>query len=412
MNISNTKQNLKKSIFYSCCIVGGGPAGIMLGYIMAKYGVEVVVMEKHKDFFRDFRGDTIHPSTLNILDELGDLDDFLKVPHDKMTEFTMTFGDKQITLADFKKLNIKTPFIAFTPQWNFLNFLTEKAQKLPNFNLLMATEAIDILQENGKVVGVKALSEKGEVLINSNLVVGADGRHSIIRKKASLNVYNLGSPIDVLWFRLNKPDVTFKKSFANSNKGKFLILIDRTEYWQCGFITTKGNYENLKSMGIVNFQNEITSILPELKDVVTQLTNFEQIKNLSVTVDRLEKWYTEGLICIGDSAHAMSPIGGVGINLAIQDAVAMANVLVPIFKNSNIPASKDLKKIQKRRMFPTKFTQGVQLLIQNKSLKPFLTDKKKDDVPSFLKLLKWFPPLRILPARFIGLGVRTEKIEL
>ncbi|HAO09051.1 MAG TPA: hypothetical protein DCQ50_19190 [Chryseobacterium sp.] len=412
MKMFKQEQDISKNKFYSCCIVGGGPAGMMLGYIMAKYGVEVVVLEKHEDFFRDFRGDTIHPSTMNILDELGDLDDFLKIPNDKMTAFTMTFGNKQIALADFKKLHIKTPFIAFTPQWNFLNFLAEKAKKLPNFNLLMNTEATDILQENGKVVGVKALTKNGEALINSNLVVGADGRHSIIRNRTNLNVHNLGSPLDVLWFRLNKPDTTYKKAFANSSKGKFLILIDRTEYWQCGFITIKGNYENLKSKGVVNFQHEITSILPKLKDVVKQLTDFEQIKNLSVTVDRLEKWYTEGLICIGDSAHAMSQIGGVGINLAIQDAVAAANVLVPLFKNGNIPTTNDLEKIQKRRMFPTKVTQGVQVLIQNKSLKPFLTDKNKDDVPSFLKLLKWFPPLRILPARFIGLGVRTEKIEL
>lgn len=396
---------------YKCCIVGGGPAGVMLGYIMARYGVEVVVLEKHKGFFRDFRGDTIHPSTMNILDQLGVLDDFLKLPHDKTQRITAKFGGKEITVADFTRLHIRTPFIAFTPQWNFLNFLAEKGRQLPNFHMMMATEAIDLIKEHGNIVGVKAVTTDGELSIYSDLVVGTDGRHSMTREKALFKVHDLGSPLDVLWFRLQKINPNEKQSFLNADNGNLLILIDRSDYWQCGFVVLKGGYELLKEKGIAYFKEEIIRILPELKDNLQELTDFEQVKNLNITVDRLEKWYTDGLICIGDAAHAMSPIGGVGINLAIQDAVAAANVLVPKFREGK-PTQKDLQKIQERRMFATKFTQGVQVLIQNKSLQPFLDSKKQQSAPSILRLLDWIPFLRRYPARFIGLGIRSEKIEL
>lgn len=398
-------------INYKCCIVGGGPAGVMLGYIMAKYGVEVVVLEKHKDFFRDFRGDTIHPSTMNILHQLGDLNDFLKIPHDETNKITAKFGNKEITVADFSRLNIRTAFIAFTPQWNFLNFLVEKGNKLPSFNLMMETKAIDLIKENGKIVGVKAVNPDGEFAIYADIVVGTDGRNSMTREKAKFKVLDLGSPIDVLWFSMLKHNNNEKQSFLNANNGNLLILIDRGDYWQCGFIIQKGGYEFIKEKGINYFRQELTNIVPKLKENIQELKDFTQIKTLDIKVDRLEKWYTNGLICIGDAAHAMSPIGGVGINLAIQDAVAAANILVPILKEGK-PSQNDLRKIQERRLYPTKFTQAVQVIIQNKSLQPYLGNKKKQNAPSILKLFQWIPFLRRFPARFIGLGIRSEKIEL
>lgn len=405
MNIEPNNKNE-----YQCCIVGGGPAGIMLGYIMAKYGIEVVVLEKHKDFFRDFRGDTIHPSTMSILDQLGILEEFLKIPHDETQKIAAKFGDKETTIADFTHLNIKTPYIAFTPQWNFLNFLTEKAKDLPSFHLMMETKATDLINENGKVIGIKATNCNRELLIYSDLVVGTDGRHSTTRKKAQLKVKDLGSSIDVLWFRIRK-DEHNNIPFINVNNGGMLITIDRGDYFQCGYLALKGGYEKIKEKGLSYFQKEVIGIIPELEQQILEITDFNQVKNLDVKVDRLEKWYTEGLICIGDAAHAMSPIGGVGVNLAIQDAVAAANVLVPKLKNGSLTI-KDFHKIQKRRTFPTKLTQFVQVTVQNRSFKPFLKEKKKQTPPSVLKLFKWFPFIRRFPARFIGLGFRSEKIEL
>lgn len=394
-----------------CCIVGGGPAGMMLGYIMAKYGIDVIVIEKHKDFFRDFRGDTIHPSTMNILDQLGILDDFLKVPHDETKQITANFDHKELTIADFTRLKIKTPYIAFTPQWNFLNFIEEKAKEFNNFQLLKQTEAIDLLKDENKVIGVKANDPNGEVEIYSDLVVGTDGRHSLTRSKAEFKVKDLGAPIDVLWFRIPKTKNIGPHSFLNVKNGKFLILIDRGEYFQCGFLVLKGGLNKIKEKGITFFQEAVTSIVPELKEQISTIDSFDQVKCLDVKVDRLEKWYTDGLICIGDAAHAMSPIGGVGVNLAIQDAVAASNILVPAFKNGTLTPN-DLKRIQKRRTFPTRITQFGQVLIQNRSLQPFLESNKKLGAPLFLKLFEWFPFLRRFPARFIGLGIRSEKIEL
>ncbi|MEZ4803207.1 MAG: FAD-dependent oxidoreductase [Gelidibacter sp.] len=396
---------------FKCCIVGGGPAGIMLGYIMAKFGVEVVVLEKHNDFFRDFRGDTIHPSTMKILNQLGILDDFLKIPHDNTDKLTAVFGNKEITIADFSRLNILTPYIAFTPQWNFLNFLAEKGNELPNFHLMMDTEAVDLVKENGRITGVKARKPSGELTIYSDFVVGTDGRHSMTRDKAQFKVHDLGSPIDVLWFKIVKTKTNIKHPFINVNNGGLVILIDRNDYFQCGYLLLKGGYQQILEKGLSYFQQEVISIIPELKNEIMQITSMEDVKKLDIKVDRLEQWYTEGLICIGDAAHAMSPIGGVGVNLAIQDAVATANILVPVLRNG-VPTLNDLRKIQKRRMYPTKFTQFLQVLIQNKSLQPFLSNKKKQGVPSLFRLFQWFPFLRVFPAKVIGVGIRSEKIEL
>lgn len=393
-----------------CCVSGGGPAGMMLGYLLARAGIDVVVLEKWLDFFRDFRGDTVHPSSLEILYELGLLEEFLKLPHDKTTRVEAQISGVPVTIADFSRLNIRTPYIAFTPQWHFLNFLAQAGKAYPQFHLMMETEVVDLIQEHGRVRGVKVRSKGVEREIRAELVVGADGRHSTVRKKANLLVENIGAPIDVLWFRLSKRADDPKQLFALIDNGKLLVMVDRGDYWQCAFEIVKGDLEHIKQRGIENFRQAIASLAPFTKDRVGEITDWDQVKLLSVTVDRLRTWYSQGLICIGDAGHAMSPVGGVGINLAIQDAVAAANVLVPAFRKGT-PTASDLARIQGRREFPTRMTQRFQVLMQDRVLIPYLQSKETAKVPWILRLFNWFPFLRWFPARFIGLGIRSEHVK-
>jgi 2-polyprenyl-6-methoxyphenol hydroxylase-like FAD-dependent oxidoreductase len=400
-----------RTITTRCCIAGGGPAGIMLGFLLAKAGIDVVVLEKWPDFFRDFRGDTIHPSTMEVLHELGLLEGFLKLPHSEMQQMTAHIGGEEIIAADFTRLHVRCPYIAFIPQWDFLNFMSTEAKKYPGFHLMMETEALGIIEEKGVVVGVKAKDKEGESEIHAELVVGADGRHSTIREKSALEVKDLGAPIDVLWFRLSRTDDGTKRSLGYIDSGRGMVLLDRNDYWQCGFIIAKGGLDGIRSRGLEEFKNDIATLVPFLLPVVGELKEWEQIKLLSVTVDHLTTWYREGLLCIGDSAHAMSPVGGVGINLAIQDAVAAANVLVPAFRTGR-PTITDSARIQKRRQLPTRFTQNLQVFLHRRILGPVLKHKGHMKAPWFMRMFSYVPALQWFPAYVIGIGFRPEHVKI
>lgn len=392
-----------------CVIAGGGPAGIVLGYLLARAGIDTYVLEKHRDFFRDFRGDTIHPSTMEVLAELGILDEFLKLPHNKTREMIGHIHNEPFTIADFSHLKVREPYVAFIPQWDFLNFLTEKARTYNTFHLLMETEASEVIMEDGQVVGVRATQNKKPIEIHAELVVGADGRHSSIRGAAGMKAQDLGAPIDVLWFHLPQ-EGDGDESLAYINDNHMMVLLDRDEYWQCGYLIKKGSGEQIKKRGLEAFRASIAALVPFLSTTVDTIKSWDQVKLLSVRVDRLEQWYLPGLLMIGDAAHAMSPVGGVGINLAIQDAVAAANVLIPAYKNG-APSEVDLAKIQARRMDPTIKTQWLQVQLHKRLMKPILEGAGITKVPFIIKLLQWFPVLRRFPAHFVGIGFGPEHIE-
>jgi 2-polyprenyl-6-methoxyphenol hydroxylase-like FAD-dependent oxidoreductase len=393
----------------ACCISGGGPAGIMLGFLLARAGIDVTVLEKWPDFFRDFRGDTIHPSTMEILSELGLLDEFLTLPHEKAVQLEADVGTEKVIAADFSHLKLKAPFVAFIPQWDFLNFIVKHASAHPSFHLKMNAEATGLIEEDGHVVGVMAKSGEAEFEIRSKLVVGADGRHSTIREKSGLAINDSGAPMDVLWFRLPRKETDPSRTLGRVDDGKILIMIERGSYWQCGYLIKKGALEDIKKEGLASLQKDIVAIIPFMANRIEVLNDWDLLKLLTVTVDRLETWYRPGLICIGDAAHAMSPIGGVGINLAIQDAVAAANILVPRFLADDLGVA-DLKAIQKRRELPTRIIQGVQVFIQNKLIKHILGKPGHPDLPWQLRLLRKYPYLRRIPARMVGVGFRPEHI--
>ena len=393
-----------------CCIAGGGPAGMMLGFLLARAGVEVIVIEKHADFLRDFRGDTIHPSTLEVMHELGLLEEFLKRPHQELKQIAGQIGAETIVIADFSHLPTKCKFIAFMPQWDFLNFLVEHAARYPSFRLMTSTKVTDLIEAGNRVVGVKAETPEGPIEIRADLIVGADGRSSVVRDRSGLEVERLGAPIDVLWFRLpRKPDDQAQAlgRFAN---GKIMVMINRETYWQCGYVIRKGALEAIRQRGLEKFREDILGLAPFLHDRIDEVRDWEEIKLLTVLVDRLRKWYRPGLLCIGDAAHAMSPVGGIGINLAIQDAVAAANILwQPLTEGWVSPSH--LQKVQWRRELPTRLTQRGQVFIQDNVLNRVLGSAKPIVAPWLLKIFKRFPILRRIPARLVGLGVRPEHVK-
>lgn len=393
-----------------CCIVGGGPAGIMLGFLLARSGISVTVLEKWPDFFRDFRGDTIHPATLELLYELNLLDSFLKLPVDKTYQLGGEIGGKTLTLADFSHLKTHCRYIAFIPQWDFLNFMVEQAKQYPDFHLLMETEGIDLIKENNRCVGVIAKNKERQFEIRAELIVSADGRHSMVREKNHPTIENLGAPMDVLWFRLSRDAADQNFSLGKVDVGRILIMINRDSYWQCGFLIRKGTYDHIQNSGLQAFKENLLEVSPNLKDRVEELKSWDQIKLLTVTVDHLTKWYDKGLLYIGDAAHTMSPIGGVGINLAIQDAVAAANILVPAFQ-ANTLTENTLEAIQNRRAFPTRCIQRIQVFLQNRIIDRYLGSKGHPTIPFPFKLLNWFPFLRRIPAYIIGIGFRQEHIK-
>ena len=474
-----------------CCIAGGGPAGIVLAYLLARAGIDVLVLEKHADFLRDFRGDTIHPSTLEVLHDLGILDDFLKLPHDEVRDIGVQIGDVHATIADFTHLPTHCKFVALMPQWDFLNFMVEHAKRYPEFNLRMQAEVTDLLLDGDLVAGVRARTQFGPLEVRAELVIGADGRRSIVREQAGLQVENLGSPIDVLWMCISRKPSDPLQTFGHVDSGRILVQIQRGDYWQCAFVIPKGGFDPMRDRGLPAFREEIARLSPYLGERVDELKSWDDIKLLTVTVDRLKQWYRPGLLCIGDAAHAMSPIGGVGINLAIQDAVAAANILAPAFQRGSIPGAvllmdalnseispgdsalpeaiamgltpatagapsthidssflrgglnydgpprdgkarraeprnravpapdsasstvtkDDLAAVQRRREFPTRMTQRMQVLIQNRVIGRVLATKERVSVPWVIKLLIHFPVLRRIPAYVVGTGFRPERVH-
>ena len=389
-------------------IAGGGPAGVMAGLLFARAGCTVQVLEKHADFFRDFRGDTVHPSTLELLRELGLLEELLKRPHDEVTTLTARVADRTITIADTRHLPVESRFIALMPQWDFLDFLTQEARHYPGFSLRMQAEAVDLVIENGRVGGVR-LSDGEEV--RARLTIAADGRSSVLREKASLPKNDLGAPIDVLWFRLPKGPTVTNQTGATFGAGTLVVEIDRGDYWQCAYVVPKGAADEIKDKGLAAFRDDVARAAPELASVVDTLQDWDQVKLLSVSLDRLTRWWRPGLLAIGDAAHAMSPVGGVGINLAIQDAVAAANILAaPLARGENVDPL--LHKVQDRRMLPTRVVQGAQKAVHDRVLTPLVLRKAVlDKVPFVLRLFDRFPVLRRIPARLVGLGIRREHIR-
>jgi 2-polyprenyl-6-methoxyphenol hydroxylase-like FAD-dependent oxidoreductase len=479
-----------------CCIVGGGPAGMVLAYLLARAGVEVLVLEKHADFLRDFRGDTIHPSTLELMYELGLLDEFLKVPHDELRELGAEINGVKLMVGDFTHVPGHCKFIALMPQWDFLNFMSDHAKRYPEFNLRMQAEATDVISEGDRIIGVRAKTQLGPVEIRAELLIGADGRHSVMRQKAGLEVETFGSPIDVLWMRISRKPSDPPQTFGHIDSGRILVMIQRGEFWQCAFVIPKGGFDPIHEKGLSAFREEIVRLQPFLRGREQELKTWDDIKLLTVVIDRLKKWHLPGLLCIGDSAHAMSPIGGVGINLAIQDAVAAANILAPAFQRGTTPGTipvieaiseaispegalpaamamgltpaladapavaisplfssgllrsevddasrqpstgtarvtwparasgtpspepayssvteDDLAAVQRRREFPTRMMQRIQVAIQNRVISRVLSANKQIEVPFVVKLLRNFPVLRRIPAYIVGIGFRPEHVE-
>lgn len=406
----SSENSTTETIQVRCCIAGGGPAGIMLGFLLARAGVEVVVLEKHADFLRDFRGDTIHPSTLEIMHELGVLDEFLKRPHQELSQLTASIGGVPLTIGDFTHLPTRCKFIAFMPQWDFLNFIAEQAARYRAFHLRVNAEVIALLEDGDRITGLRAKTSQGMLEVRADLVVGADGRHSVVREKAGLKSIDFGAPMDALWMRISKKPEDPRESLGFFDRGKIVVLLDRGDYWQCALVIPKGAFERLREGGLEAFREGIAQVVPFLGGRLQELNDWNEIKLLTVLVDRLEQWCRPGLLCIGDAAHAMSPIGGVGINLAIQDAVAAANILAaPLSRGS--PSIDDLRRVQQRRQFPTIATQRMQLFMQNNVVRPVLAATTRPQLPLAVRLLQRFPVLRRIPARLVGLGFRPEHVR-
>jgi len=394
-----------------CCIVGGGPAGMMLGLLLARAGVDVVVLEKHGDFLRDFRGDTIHPSTLDLMHELGMLDEFLRVPHEQVFRIGAQIGDDFWPMADFTHLPTICKYIALMPQWDFLDFISEKARAYPGFHLHMNTNATELITERDRVVGVRVETEQGAEEFRADLVIGADGRHSTVRARSELELEESSVPMDVLWTKISRKESDGEQTLGHLIPRHVLIMINRKTYWQCAFLIPKGQFEETKKQGLPEFRATLVKLEPFLRDRVEELKSWDQIRLLTVTVDRLKCWHRPGLLCIGDSAHAMSPVGGVGINLAIQDAVAAANILSEALRGGDAIPESLLEKVQRRRMFPTRATQRMQVFAHERVIRPVLHSDRPVSAPFMLRLFKAIPLLQRIPARIVGLGFRPEHIH-
>ena len=394
-----------------CCIVGGGPAGMMLGYLLGRAGVDVVVLEKHADFFRDFRGDTVHPSTLQVMDELGLIEGFLRLPHQRLQKMEGMFGGESVRIADLSRLHVKYPFIAFMPQWDFLNFLRESGKQFASLKVMMSTEAIDLIHDGDRIAGVRAKTPDGVIDIDADLTIACDGRHSLVRERAGLEVEEIGAPMDVLWFRACKRGDESENVFARVDPGRMMVTFDRGDYWQCAYVIAKGQYDAVKARGLPALLDDVARMAPILKSGLADVKSWDDVKLLTVAINRLKRWTRPGLLCIGDAAHAMSPIGGVGVNLAVQDAVATANLLASKLQNG-CPPEDELDAVRRRREFPVRMTQRMQVVAQNNivsaALKPGNQPLK---VPLVMRLITAVPWLQGVTARFVGLGVRPEHVQ-
>ena len=398
----------KKS--YGCCIAGGGPAGMMLGFLLARAGVDVLVLEKHADFLRDFRGDTIHPSTLQVVYELGLISQFLALPHQEVQMLGAQVGGAFVPIADFTHLPTYCKFLALMPQWDFLDFLGGCARRYPSFSLWMRAEAQALIEESGRVVGLEVMTAEGKRDVRADLVVGADGRQSLVRAHAGLPVREFGAPMDVLWFRLSRRPGDPQNTMGRFDPGRIFVLINRDTHWQCAFVIPKGSFERMRAGAIESFRETVAAEAPWAGDRVRELASWDDVKLLTVRVDRLERWYRPGLLCIGDAAHAMSPVGGVGINLALQDAVAAANLLARPLAQGRL-LLRHLAKVQRRREWPTRMTQWMQVQVQQRIIAPVLGRSASIKLPLLLRLLDRYPFLRRIPARLIGLGIRPEHVR-
>ena len=384
---------------------------MMLGYLLGRAGIDVVVLEKHADFFRDFRGDTVHPSTLQVMDELGLIDGFLKLPHQRLQKMDGLFGGTAVRIADLSRLRVKYPFIAFMPQWDFLNFLRESGKRFASLKVMMSTEAVDLIKRGDAIAGVRAKTPEGMIDIEADLTVACDGRHSLVRERAGLEVEEFGAPMDVLWFRAGKAPNESERVFARVDPGKMMVTFDRGDYWQCAYIIAKGQYDAVKARGLPALLDDIVRMAPILKTGIAEVKSWDDIKLLTVAINRLKRWTRPGLLCIGDAAHAMSPVGGVGVNLAVQDAVATANILAAKLVQG-YRSEEELDEVRKRREFPVRMTQRMQVVMQNNIVSMALKPGGEPlQVPLAMRLITAVPWLQGITARFIGLGVRPEHVR-
>jgi 2-polyprenyl-6-methoxyphenol hydroxylase-like FAD-dependent oxidoreductase len=401
---------MNRRIETRCCIAGGGPAGMMLGFLLARAGLDVVVLEKHADFLRDFRGDTIHPSTLELFHELGLLAEFLKLPLARTERISVTIGGEYIRMIDLTRLNVHAPFMAMAPQWEFLNFLERKARAYRGFHLMMETEANDLMVEDGRVTGVRATTPSGEIEIAAHLTVACDGRGSTLREVAGMKVKDLGAPLDVLWFRLPHHAADGEETGGWVDAGGLLVSIYRGSYWQCAHVIPKGGAEAIRAEGLAAWRQSVAKLAPVFADRMESVASWDDVKLLSVQVDRLERWYREGLLCIGDAAHAMSPVGGVGVNLAVADAVAAANLLWRPLANSEVGEA-DLARVQNRRSWPTWVIQSAQVFAQNNFIAPTLNATGRVQAPWIMRSLQAIPFVRDVPPKLFAMGWRPEHIQ-
>ncbi|MGY3393550.1 2-polyprenyl-6-methoxyphenol hydroxylase-like FAD-dependent oxidoreductase [Bradyrhizobium sp. USDA 3311] len=404
-------MNPSSSVKVRCCIVGGGPAGMMLGYLLGRAGIDVVVLEKHADFFRDFRGDTVHPSALQVMDELGLIDGFLKLPHQRLQKMDGLFGGTPVRIADLSRLNTKYPFIAFMPQWDFLNFLREAGKRFASLRVMMNTEAVDLIRRGETIAGVRAKTPEGPIDIEADLTIACDGRHSTVRERAGLEVEEIGAPMDVLWFRAGRKADETESVFARVEPGKMMITFDRGDYWQCAYVIAKGQHDAVKARGLQALLDDVVRMAPILRSGIADVKSFDDIKLLTVAINRLARWTRPGLLLIGDAAHAMSPVGGVGVNLAVQDAVATANLLADKLQHG-CPSEDELDAVRRRREFPVKMTQAMQVIVQNNIISGALQGGDRPlKVPLIVRLITALPWLQGIPARLIALGVRPEHVQ-
>ncbi|MGY3589694.1 2-polyprenyl-6-methoxyphenol hydroxylase-like FAD-dependent oxidoreductase [Bradyrhizobium sp. USDA 4341] len=409
MDAGNPATAKTRQMKVRCCVVGGGPAGMMLGYLLGRAGVDVVVLEKHADFFRDFRGDTVHPSTLQVMDELGLIDGFLKLPHQDIQKLEGMFGGTLVRIADLSRLSVKYPFIAMMPQWDFLSFLRESGKRFPSLQVLMSAEATDLIRRGDAVAGVHVKTPDGPIEIEADLTIGCDGRHSIVREHAGLDVEEIGAPMDVLWFRVGRRRDETENLFARIDHGKMMVTFDRGDYWQCAYVIAKGQYEAVKARGLPALLDDVLRLAPILKAGIADVKSFDDVKLLTVAINRLTRWTRPGLLCIGDAAHAMSPIGGVGVNLAVQDAVATANILAAKLAQG-CPPEDELDAVRRRREFPVRVTQRMQVIAQNNIISAALKGGDQP-VPFALRLITAMPWLQGLTARLVAIGVRPEHVH-